>query len=690
MIESIINITHVSSLDGFISSDVSQLHSINFKGEPEFNGGFGNIYRVTQTNLGSDDELLLKLFKDEGHSYHGLESIKSLHDKLKRREKKTNIHCLNEVPELLGLPFLVFEGYNEISQEFVKGLLILDLNNLGYLDFGLDDTDHPFSDIPLEERFIYAYQLARIVRFLEELKFVHSDLKEDAIWINTTSKHLALIDFDSGYHHDLQLKPNTIGALNQWASKQWRRIIKDHALSDELKTRDRILNEHWVLSNALFQLLYSTVPYFFLKDANTETKEAYLESNKWPNIDPQSPLARNDIHEDYLNVLEIFEGITDALGPRLYKTFEQTFNEGFAKKISQRSSPDNWQKLLLDINQRLENTPNVNHFTILQNEIESEFDVVEAKFSLQNYNQLLINGIAQDYRNSNSKFSLKEDGRINLTLINDVSTIRQELKLKVVKKPPQILSFRASTPERNSLEPVTLYWTTENCYKVQIHDLDEKELPAQHSIQVYPKKTTEYELIACGSFGQKVTKKVRIVVPQPKIIDFKYEINIEKGIQNIDVSWLTENAQHCKITPFIGKQAPEGCKSLDIIEKTNFKLTAYGFFGETSAELLAAPFPKPIIDKLLVPTPKIEIGATLKGTKLQLGINNSVNLIPPFKDFAELEIKETSLIEPTQLNTFIELNNDVIPTASDQPDESWFQSTFNLMKKKLKKDEQAV
>jgi serine/threonine protein kinase len=688
MIEKIINIRSISSLSGFISTDPAQLEFIDFNSEPEHEGGFGNIHVITQTNPDISDKLLLKVFHDEEKARHGVESIKGLHDKLKRREKNTGFHCLNEAPELLGLPFIIFEGYNEITQDNVIGLVVLNLNDLNYLDFGLDNTSHPYTEIELEERFVYAYQLARIVNFLEELKFVHSDIKEDAIWINIQNKQLALIDYDSGYHHDLQLRPSTIGALNQWASNQWRRLIKDKTLNDEIKTRDRIANEHWVLANALFQILYTTVPYFFLKDANPETKEAYLENDNWPKIDMNNELAKSDLEASYHSVIELFENITEHLGPLLFETFEKTFNDGLTRKISQRPTPANWQKITAEINFKLGNEPKIEEFEVHQTEIKSEFDQVEISFSFGNYTKASVNGKRLNFRDRETSIVVNEDGKIKLVLENDYASVSREIQLKVRKEAPKILSFNSSEFKRLSLASIELSWFTENCHKVELYPTNESNLSLNQTLAVFPNRTTEYKLVAYGSFGQKTSSSLIIEVPGPVIVNFNYEINIEKGIHNIDLSWAIENATHCEISPFIGKETSNGTKSVDIYEKTKFKLIAHGYFGEVNTELIAIPFPKPIIEKLLVPTPQIHIEAHIQNSPLQLVINNSIEFSASPEYFKDLNIKPIPLNESVELLPFVELAEDTNSISNHEAlNHSWFNNAFTFVKKKLSENE---
>lgn len=64
---------------------------------------------------------------------------------------------------------------------------------------------------------LIAYRLVSAFKLLNELHFIHADLKPEAIFINTSISECAIIDFDSGTVTERPTdEPNVWGAPNDW------------------------------------------------------------------------------------------------------------------------------------------------------------------------------------------------------------------------------------------------------------------------------------------------------------------------------------------------------------------------------------------------------------------------------------------------------------------------------------------
>jgi hypothetical protein len=183
-------------------------------------------------------------------------------------------------------------------------------------------------------------------------------------------------------------------------------------------------------------------------------------------------------------------------------------------------------------------------------------------------------------------------------------------------------------------------------------------------VEVSPNIKTKYTLIATGNFGQEVKEDIEIDVIQPEILKFSYEINIEKGIDNVDIFWESNNAITAEITPKIGDVEPNGSVSIGIQEKTTFHLIVKGHFGEASLKMEAKPFPIPIIQSLFIPTPNFNLDTSYFSNNLfipdsfvnidPIHVDTSINFNDTLPQFVTLEkvldLKDTQIPQPTFFN----------------------------------------
>src|SRR5690554_2874848 len=226
MIRSLSNITDISVIDQNGSNDILTFSKIEFNDSPLGSGGFGSVHTVQSIDGVSKSEFVLKIFTDEENKQHAYDVIRLLHDKIKRRQQKTKIPIYHDKPELIGLPFLVFKGYDNISEKHCVAFLMYNLEKLSYEDYGSDNAElTEYKSLSIPDKLYLAYQLSKAVDFLHQIEFINADLAEDSLWFNAHRVQLAIIDYDSGYHFDSQDKPTTIGKLSHWAAKGFRNIF---------------------------------------------------------------------------------------------------------------------------------------------------------------------------------------------------------------------------------------------------------------------------------------------------------------------------------------------------------------------------------------------------------------------------------------------------------------------------------
>ncbi len=665
MIKSLTEIKSISVIDQNQSNNLYSFAEVSFDENEVGSGGFGSVHKVHSIDGENKSKYVLKIFTNEEKKDHAYEVIKLLHDKLKYRQNKTGLPVFHEFPELLGLPFLAFKGYDKLSEKECIGFLMYDLSSLGYEFFGNDEIKNSeYQNLELTEKVYLAYQLAKVINFLHEIEFIHSDINEQSIFINPKRIQLALIDFDSGYHFDKQDKPSTLGKMSHWLSGKFRKLIGDNN-SENLTLEDRIREENWLLANGLFEVVFGLIPYFFLDDADDSTKKKYLKNNRWPFSDNSGPPINNSSLSTLQNLQEIFGNLKNSDAKDLIESFENVFNEGYANEKKRLSSHE-WKSILHQINFDLENIPDLVNFNSDKTIISRKDETVKFIWNTSRFNAIFINGTLCDIHENTKHLNIPDSREVNLTVKNDFGEINETIKIEANKIAPEIISFESSAKTRKDLSPVELSWKTKNTSRVFIFNTQDPQ-KSNGKLEVDPKQKTIYILKAIGHFDQEIEKQIQVDVIQPKILDFKYEINLNEGIDNIDLSWKIENAIEVEINPKVGRVVTSGSSHVKIRKETAFTLTAVGHFGSVEKTIDAFPFPAPIIEHLFIQSPRIELQ-----TKITKDFVNY-----PFEDLKLTNIEYSNIIQFEKENLDQEiLNNHLTPPS--------FEHNNALLEKEIK------
>src|SRR5690554_1776232 len=124
--------------------------------------------------------------------------------------------------------------------------------------------------------------------------------------------------------------------------------------------------------------------------------------------------------------------------------------------------------------------------------------------------------------------------------------------------------------------------------------------------------------ISIGFFDEKISKELTIDVIAPIIKTFTWEVNLNEGIDNIDLLWETAEAQSVEITPNVKESSANGLAHVPINKETTFKLIAKGLFSNVEKEITAHPFPVPIVKQIFAEAPNIEITTNIDFSHSQL------------------------------------------------------------------------
>ncbi len=625
MIKSLSNITDISVIDQNGSNDILTFSKIEFDDKALGSGGFGSVHNVQSIDGNSKSEFVLKIFTNEDKNQHAYDVIKILHDKLKKRQQKTGLPIYHDNPVLLGLPFLVFKGYENISEKHCVAFLMYNLKKLNYEDYGSDRANlDEYKSLSIPDKLYLAYQLTNTIDFLHQIEFIHADLAEDSLWFNSKHIQLTLIDYDSGYHFDSQDKPTTIGKVGHWLSGKWRNIIGQKKDITNLTTLDRLYEDYWQIACATFEVTFGLMPFFFLHDEEDTTKQEYLSNYQWPNIDHNSPLFNKANLQQYKAIISFIEKLENAGAVELISAFKTVFNKGY-KNETKRPTSTEWKNLLLNLNLSLENNPLIKNYSSNKSSINKKDEKVVFSFDVQKYNAIYLNDRLVPINLNSITLPLQDSSKIVLKAINDFEVVDEFIEIKAIKVDPEIIEFKASTELRKDLNAVKLSWKTKNTSFVTITNIDQQKQKSEGTIEVYPKDKTTYHIKAIGYFGEELENSLIIDTIKPEILSFGYEVNLNEGIDNIDLHWETKNSTKVMITPKVGEVVLNGISHVKISDKTEFILIAEGLFGKKEKMIEAHPFPIPIVKQIFVDTPKIELNTEINYAKTELN-NEDISL----------------------------------------------------------------
>tara|TARA_R110000744_G_scaffold92416_2_gene178945 strand:- start:288 stop:2333 length:2046 start_codon:yes stop_codon:yes gene_type:complete len=618
MVRTITKIRDLSILDQGDVNSIKAISSIDFDESEMGAGGFGKIHSVKSINGIQSNTYVIKIFSDKENESHGYDTIEKLHIKLKKNELKNGIPAYVERPELLGLPFAAFKGYDEIEEIEVIAFIMYNLNTLGFIDYGAENTDNSkYRQLEIPDKIFISHQLAHTVSFLHTIKFIHSDLKEAAIWYHPDKKQLAIIDYDSGYHFDTQEKPSTLGAIGHWMSGGWKKLINSEDGNKVGSVKERLREEYWVLANAIFELIFDVMPYFFLKDSDDATKKKYLKKNEWPAIDYEAAEFLIENKTVHSNLLAVLSSLRDAGLKELIDNFSKVFNDGYSNS-SVRISPDEWASFLSTLTDSLGVLPQIESIEPDKKTISEKDEIVTISFKTKYCRYVVID---QHYyspilHKTAEVICKTKENNFEIVAYNLIGNQKENIHINGLQREPLLKRFKVNKTIRSTLEPLLLSWETENVKKVIISNV-EGEFSGNTEINIQPETEQTYKISAYGYFDELIEQELTVDVIKPRIKRFDWEINLNEGIDNIDLIWDTENTKEVQISPKVGIQDSNGLIHVPIREETIFTISAVGLFSSITEEVKAHPFPAPVIKQLFIETPLINLSTKIETVALK-------------------------------------------------------------------------
>jgi hypothetical protein len=428
-------------------------------------------------------------------------------------------------------------------------------------------------------------------------------------------------------------------------SPWFKKLIRLGKSSKDVNFSARLDEENWNIAIGLFQILFGIQPFFFLKDNEEATLKKYLKNTQWPKNDGPDDIFIDGNKEFHERIIQNLEAFRSNGFETLIDKFILVFNSGLLNP-SRRPSPNDWKNLLFDLNKEFVGEPIIQKFKANKKSITFKGDTVDFSWEGSFYRKVYLNGVLCDFLQKEKSVSFNDSTEVRLSFVNDFSERSEVIQIEAKKVEPKIIYFDSSISKRVDLTPVVLNWETQDVARVRINTISE-DLQPNGDVQIDPKEKTTFVLTAFGNFDQTIEKTITVDVESVEILKFNYEINIEKGIDNVDVLWETKNAIEVEISPRIGIVDLSGKTSVGIPDRTEFIIVAKGYFNETSKTIEAKPFPIPIIKGLFIPTPILNLENYVPESLLQtpnvlqniptISINNSIEFNNVIPNYAELD-----------------------------------------------------
>ncbi|RPH33032.1 MAG: hypothetical protein EHM93_06890 [Bacteroidales bacterium] len=559
-------------------------------------GGFGKVYKCYTVNnsVCSVDQLIKILTPNRDIHRKGYETIQKLQKKLKIKNQEVRQNgtdsIIKEYSALKAVPQFSFIGI--LNGEEVYGYSANNLNSLGFISFSEALDKSIIQHVGFDIKIPMIYHLIRAFDFLSSIFYIHADLKEDALFLNTSTKECVIIDFDSGAVADSSNdQPTTLGSFQDWLAPEIMGQF-GKSIHEQQEINVNLNSDRWSITVAIFYLICSSHPFFMLSNTAPETIADYFSKNQWPNINPNEDYFNKD-NESFYN--QFVSWYKQNISVEIKKIFETTFNDGYSSP-AMRSLYGTWKYAL----QKIQNSPQIVVFTS-NKKVRINLDSVKLHWIVKYEEELIlqpgnVNVTGMDSYN----VSPVTDTLYALIAKNYCGEHKMELEVKISKQPPEIIAFKSDESIRTVASPIKLSWNVDNCSELILNP-GNINVDGKTSVEVEPMVDTTYTLIAKNFFGYECQKSLSISISdQPPIIkEFKSDNSIRLNSNPIKLQWQVENAHLLILNPgnndITGKTDIE-VKPLDI---TTYTLLAESFFGIKTEKSLTVNVSKkpPIIEK---------------------------------------------------------------------------------------------
>ena len=275
-------------------------------------------------------------------------------------------------------------------------------------------------------------------------------------------------------------------------------------------------------------------------------------------------------------------------------------------------------------------------------------------WDIENFSSVTINGIVipGGQKNYSKKFST--DTELVLSVKNGLHKIEQSKRIKVVEAPK--ITFNANKKKlkktEQGIEQLYLNWRVKNASSVSVVSNGQVlSTEKQHDkFETNPNADIIYELVAIGLDNQTEFKsKLEIAVREPAKVEFTADKLFTLPNVPVIISWNLTNAKNVKLN---GTKVPVKGKSNFTTEQDEiYRLSFEDEFGKHSKEIEIKILPLPVIETIMVETPKTYTAVDIQVPSL--AISNVPNIPNIQLDFVNLGMVEIPDLKDS--GVFVEL-----------------------------------
>lgn len=273
----------------------------------------------------------------------------------------------------------------------------------------------------------------------------------------------------------------------------------------------------------------------------------------------------------------------------------------------------------------------------------------EITWECENFNFISINGVEIPVNETNYYTKFPNDAEIKLCLKNGPHRIEQSKRIKVVDAPQIKFDSNKTKLKKidDDIETLILNWRVENASSVSVL-CDGKVLSTAMSSDNYetnPSNDSVYELIAIGLDNKtEFRDTIEVSIREPAKVEFSSDKMYTLPGVPITISWNLVRANNIKLNGQVVSNKGEATFSPK--KGKVYKLTFEDEFGKQSRELKVKMLPLPIIETILVETPKID--ATVNVQIPDLIPPNTLKIPDIQLSFSDLNMIEISNIEESE------------------------------------------
>lgn len=563
-----------------------QASTIDIEDTPLGQGGFGVAYRALRIDGRPGPPQVIKLLTgDPAVARRGFDTIKELQQRLSAANRtllgRFNRDLTSVYPALLGVPQLSFEGH--LDGRAVLGYAAHDLTRLGFEELGsiLDDDakTRAFQALPLSSKMRMAAQLVTAFDFLSsEIRFIHADMKAEALFVDVKGLRCAVIDFDSGaLARDASDAPSTFGTRQDWLAPEIVRQLDMSGNTNRI-VQVNLLSDVWSINIAIHYLLFGFHPLFFMTEISDRSVAAYFRRFQWPDADPGFPFFRREyaaVHAQYVAMLR------QRFPLDVLQRFAFTINKGFLDPTA-RTTYGQWKTVLRSVNQ-----PAIRHFTADRVFVD-DTRPVHLSWDVTGAARVDLRGIGDVTHRTSIDVVVRRDTTFDLIVTADAGApIVKQIHIKVDQRPPTIHSFTASSVLLTGPSPAQLHWSVTGAEKIEI-DHGFADVSGRSSVDVLPRVDTTYTLRATSAFGVVAVATVAICVSTapPRIISFRSASPYLTDGEPARLSWEVSDDAHTILISHVGTVSHRGTLPVQQVTSTTYVLTATTYFGHTATAQL--------------------------------------------------------------------------------------------------------